>query len=82
MKARKFRLHFNRINMQRGLETVWTIHLSNQCIPARVVHLKVPVDTVFKPQGRQPRAWFAGKGVIENLYEDVWIITPAGWREG
>jgi len=29
-RKRKFRLHFNRVNMQRGKPTVWTIHLSDR----------------------------------------------------
>jgi hypothetical protein len=63
-KKRKFRLHFNRINMQRGKDTVWTIHLSDECIPAVDVECHVPVRTVFRPNGPQPRAWFEGRGEI------------------
>lgn len=74
MKPRKFRLHFNRINMQRGLPTVWTIHLSDRCIPAREVDVQVPLRAVFKPEARQPRAWLEGRGVVRVVEEGVYRI--------
>jgi hypothetical protein len=73
MRPRKFKLHFNRINMQRGLDAVWTIHLSNRCLPAKSVHVEVPVATVFRPNGRQPRAWFSGEGYIHDM-GDGWFV--------
>ena len=75
--ARKFRLHFNRVNMQRGLSTVWTIHFSDCCIPATEVTVDVPVTTVFRPKGRQPRAWFEGQGVLLHTGPTTFhIVTP------
>lgn len=74
---RKFRLHFNRINMQRGLPTVWTIHLSDRCIPATEVIVEVPVTAVFRPEARQPRAWLEGRGRIVSNGPDKWIIRSA-----
>lgn len=71
---RKFRLHFNRIAMQRGLDTVWTIHLSNKCIPASKVEVKVPVTAVFRPKARQPRAWLEGKGTIVKTANGAYRI--------
>lgn len=76
MKPRKIKLHFNRINMQRGLDTVWTIHLSDRCIAAREVVINIPINTVFKPEARQPRAWFEGKGVAHELRNGLYAIDP------
>lgn len=64
VRSRKFRVHFNRVNMQRGLPTIWTIHLSDRCIPCTQITMNVPVTTVFRPNGPQPRAWFEGKGIV------------------
>src|SRR5260221_13730679 len=61
---RKFRLHFNRINMQRGKPEVWTIHLSDRCIQVSEIDVDVPLKTVFKKDGKQPRAYLAGEGSI------------------
>jgi hypothetical protein len=77
MRARKFRLHFNRINMQRGLKVVWTIHRSNSCIPARKVAVHVDTETVFDPTGRQPRAYLKGEGVVVDCGDaEFAIVTP------
>ena len=76
MKARKFRLHFNRINMQRGLETVWTIHRSDRCIPARKVAVYVDhIETVYRASGRQPRAFLEGSGVVVDCGDNDYAIT-------
>jgi hypothetical protein len=74
MKQYKFRLHFNRINMQRGLPGVWTIHYRGQCVAAKEVVLNVPVNTVFRPQARQPRAWFEGQGVLHEGRNGLYSI--------
>lgn len=70
-------MHFNRVNMQRGLKTVWMIHTMGQCIPATEVRIDVPVTTVYKANGPQPRAKFVGQGVVlrtgQSTYE---IVTP------
>lgn len=73
MRPRKFRLHFNRINMQRGNPNVWTVHFSDRCIQARSINVKVPLETIFNPQGRQPRAYLSGKGQVEITNEGVTI---------
>lgn len=75
IKARKFRLHFNRINMQRGKDTVWTIHRSDRCIPARQVRVYVETETVFRPESTQPRAWFQGEGVVVDCQNGDYCIT-------
>jgi hypothetical protein len=77
MKARKFRLHFNQNNMRRGLREVWTIHLSDACIAATEVVLNVPVTSVYRPGAAQPRAWFAGKGIIVQRAVGQYSIEAA-----
>lgn len=74
---RLFRLHFNRNNMQAGNNAVWTIHLSDRCIPAENVLVMVPVRTVYKATGRQPRACLRGKGFVHSIpgIEGHYIIT-------
>jgi len=64
MRPRKFRLHFNRINMQRGNTNIWTVHLSDKCIQVRDVKVCVPIETVYKPTAEQPRAYLSGKGIV------------------
>lgn len=60
----KFRAHFNRINMQRGNPKVWTVHNSKACYQGEKIILMVPVESVFKPNGTQPRAYFTGRGAV------------------
>jgi hypothetical protein len=74
-RPRKFKLHFNRVNMQRGLSTVWTIHLSDRCIAAEEVEVNVPLMAVFRPESRQPRAWLEGRGYIYNVGPNRWVIN-------
>lgn len=64
MKPYAFRLHFNRINMQRGEENVWTVHTHGMCLQGREVSCSVPLTTVFNPNGRQPRAYLHGRGRV------------------
>jgi len=56
------------VNMQRGNPRVWTAHTSRACYQGekiRVVHNgRVVVETVFKPEASQPRAWFEAKGHV------------------
>lgn len=74
MRARKFKVHFNRINMQRGLPTVWTIHMSDRCIPATQVVMDIPVVTHYDPVHDQPRAWFQGNGFVHHLGQNRYRI--------
>lgn len=60
----KFRAHFSRVNMQRGDPNVWTVYTSRGCFHGEKIVLEVPVETVFKPNGAQPRAYFTGRGVV------------------
>ena len=64
MRPRKFRLHFNRINMQRGNPNIWTVHLSDKCIQVQDVKVSVPVETIYSPTARQPRAYLSGTGIV------------------
>lgn len=65
----KTKLHFNRVNMQRKNPNVWTAHNSHGCFQAeRVVIMKdgvVIAETVFKPEAKQPRAYFLTKGNVK-----------------
>jgi hypothetical protein len=65
----KTRLHFNRINMQRGNPNVWTAHNSHGCFQAEklvVMHDgKVVAETVFSPTAKQPRAYFVAHGNVK-----------------
>jgi len=61
---RKFRLHFNRINMQRGNPNVWTVHMSGVCHQVKLVKPYVPMETRYVPNGPQPRAYFVGRGYL------------------
>lgn len=64
MKRLKFKAHFNRVNMQRGNPNVWTVHNSRGCFQGEKIQLHVPVETVFKPNAPQPRAYFVGYGTV------------------
>jgi len=64
MKQIKFKAHFNRINMQRGNPNVWTVHTSRACYQVQEIKIFVPVTTVFKKDGPQPRAHFDGVGEV------------------
>jgi hypothetical protein len=71
---RRFRLHFNRINMQRGDENVWTVHTSKACYQVREVKVFVPVETRYNPKGQQPRAYFVGQARIE-VHDGVAVLS-------
>lgn len=75
LRARKFKLHFNRINMQRGNPGVWTIHRSDRCIAATKVVSHVEMHTVFVPEGKQPRAYLTGEGVVIDCGKGEFVIT-------
>jgi len=63
-KPIKFKLHFNRINMQRGNPNVWTVCTSRHCTQVKEVRVWVPVETVFKKDGPQPRAYLTGSADV------------------
>ena len=61
MKSYAFFAHFNRIAMQRGEETCWTVHFRGTCWPAAEIEFKVPVVTRYRANGPQPRATLRGR---------------------
>jgi len=72
MKRRlKFRLHFNRINMQRGNPNVWTVHTSRGYFQGVHIDCIVPIWTVFKKNGSQPRAYLQGYGHVRVTKEGI-----------
>lgn len=73
IKARIFRLHYNRFGAKDG--SVWTVHLSDKCIPTMKVKVEVPVETIFKGlEASQPRAFLKGKGRVFVYKNEVRII--------
>ena len=68
-KKLKTRLHFNRVNMQRGNPNVWTAHNSRGCFQAQKLTImhdgKVVAETVFAPEAKQPRAYFVTQGNVK-----------------
>lgn len=58
-------VHFNRIAMQRGWPEVWTVHTSQGCFNVLEVRMRCPMDSIFNPNGRQPRAKFKGKAFVQ-----------------
>ena len=67
----KVKLHFNRVNMQRGKQEVWSAHTSKSCNPSREVrimhHGRTVARTVFQPDKPQnPRAWIEADGFVTN----------------
>lgn len=77
----KLRLHFNRVNMQRGNKKVWTVHTSKGCYQAKEVvimhHGEQILGTVFKPDGKQPRAYLEGYGKIYKTADGVLILETS-----
>jgi len=65
----KTKLHFNRINMQRGNPNVWTAHNSRGCFAATklvIMHKgEVVAETVFDPKANQPRAYFVAQAEVK-----------------
>ena len=74
MKLRKFKLHFNRINMQRKKSTVWTVHTSSACFQVEQVKCYVPLETIFKADGPQPRAYLSGLAEIRVHKKIAYLV--------
>lgn len=64
-KRLKFKAHFNRVNMVRKNPNVWTVHNSIGCFQVTDIDIRVPVKTVYKPEAKQPRAYFTGYAHVE-----------------
>jgi hypothetical protein len=60
-KRYAFFAHFNRVNMQRKLPQVWTVHFRGTCYQVEGIEFKVPTITRFVPEGKQPRATMRGR---------------------
>lgn len=64
----KIKLHFNRINMQRKLQEVWSAHTHKDCNPSGEVVIcyknKIIGHTVYNPDGKQPRAYIEFYGTV------------------
>lgn len=70
-----FYLHFNRIAMQRGDPNVWSIRTSKGCFHAKNVVIQVPLETVFRENGPNPRAFLKGRGngyTCEMKFDNKW----------
>jgi hypothetical protein len=64
----KTKIHFNRINMQRKDPRVWSAKNAHGCHMSehiKVVHNgEVVLETVYKPEATQPRAYMLAKGNV------------------
>jgi len=63
--------------MQRGNPRVWTAHNSRACFQGEKVVIRhngvIVAETVFNPDGKQPRAYFKGKGNITAKGNTVFV---------
>lgn len=59
------KVHFNRIEMQRGGDYVWTVHSAEGCFQVKEVAIHTLLTTVYNPRGVQPRAYFKGRSRVE-----------------
>jgi hypothetical protein len=66
MKTWTFFSHFNRVNMQRGLPEVWSVHFRGVCYFGTNVIFNVPTHTTYNPRGTQPRAKIRGRAHYVN----------------
>jgi hypothetical protein len=73
----KVKLHFNRVNMQRGEPEVWTAHTYKQCNQANEVvirHNGVEIGkTVYNPTSEQPRAYVEFHGNVNTIDNVTYI---------
>lgn len=75
-KPRVFWLHFNRFGAKRAAQDVWTVHLSDRCVPAKKVVVNVPLETIYKgDDAPQPRAFLRGRGIINVKRDGIVEIT-------
>lgn len=68
-----FFAHFNRVNMQRGVPEVWTVHFRGQCIQCREIKFRINVSTRYRKDGKQPRAIL--RGMAAEVYTIDGITT-------
>jgi len=60
--------------MQRGNPNVWTVHNSRGCFQGEEVITTVSMKTVFNKDGRQPRAYFVGRGRVSIQDSKIYIF--------
>ena len=75
MKIYRFFMHFNRVNMQRGSPNVWSVHFRGTCYMTPKVIVGVPIESVYKPNGKQPRVILRGWARNINVYHDRIFVT-------
>lgn len=72
--SRIFRVHFNRIAMQRNDPLVWSVQTSKGCFHAAKVIMSGQIETEFQPQRRtNPRAFFSGRGEVKQVGDVVYV---------
>jgi hypothetical protein len=73
----KIKIHFNRINMQRGNPRVWTAHTSRLCSQGRRVVIRFQgrpiLETVYRPDSQQPRAYLSAQGTVSQKGNTVYV---------
>jgi hypothetical protein len=78
MRKLKTKIHFNRINMQRGDARVWSAKNSKSCNPSEkivVMHNgQIILETVFKPEATQPRAYMLAYGNVSTDAHGVTVV--------
>ena len=67
----KVKIHFNRVNMQRGDNRCWSAHTSKACNMSETVEIrykgKTIAKTIFKPTKKDnPRAWIETQGIVSH----------------
>lgn len=73
-----FYLHYNKNAARQGDAKVWSIKTSKGCFHASRVVLEVPVETVVKSSGHQPRAFLKGHGYGQWI-GDTFVIDKKIW---
>lgn len=74
IKPKVIYIHFNKQRAKSGY--AWTVHTSKACIPAKVVRVSRPVETVWKPDKKNnPRAFIKTRGFIKIFKTGIIEIT-------
>jgi hypothetical protein len=73
-KPQVFRVHFNRIAMQRRDPLVWSVQLSDRCLHGSKVVMVGRIQTEFKPERRtNPRAFVSGRGYVRQQGDTIYV---------
>ena len=73
-KLYSFFAHFNRCNMQRGLNNVWTVHFRGVCYQVEGIDFRVPTKTRYNKSGRQPRATIRGRARFITIHNNFAVV--------